>query len=330
MTKSCAAVATKIHANMCNDNGYGYSWEERWGYAGDKVKYTINNETFTVNRGDYDCSSSTITAWKTAISKTKYAGKLDGATYTGNMRSVFVGSGLFEWKPISFIASPGDLYLNEANHVAMCQTQVPDILSEFSWGDNGAYGNKRGDQSGGEAHLGNYYDYPWDGILHYNGKADNSNSSAPSTPSIPSTPTAKPKIDKTQPRYAVRVNGSWYDDMYGLVDSGGSNDDYAGDLKNAIQYLAVSGVGKYRVKTKNSDWLPYVSKYNLKDEENGMAGDGSTIVALEIPSSKFKYQVCCNGSWYDWMLGKKDLGGSKDTYAGDGKNAITGIRIKKA
>lgn len=40
--------------------------------------------------------------------------------------------------------------------------------------------------------------------------------------------------------------------MYGLVDSGGSNDDYAGDLKNAIQYLAVSGVGKYRVKTKNS------------------------------------------------------------------------------
>lgn len=90
----------------------------------------------------------------------------------------------------------------------MCQTQVPDILSEFSWGDNGAYGNKRGDQSGGEAHLGNYYDYPWDGILHYNGKADNSGSSVPSTPSTPSTPAAKPKIDKTQPRYAVRVNGS--------------------------------------------------------------------------------------------------------------------------
>lgn len=29
MTKSCAAVAVKVHANMCNDNGFGYSWEER-------------------------------------------------------------------------------------------------------------------------------------------------------------------------------------------------------------------------------------------------------------------------------------------------------------
>lgn len=62
MTKSCATVAAKIHANMCNDNGYGYSWEERWGYSGDKVKYTVNGESFTINRGDYDCSSSTITA----------------------------------------------------------------------------------------------------------------------------------------------------------------------------------------------------------------------------------------------------------------------------
>jgi hypothetical protein len=54
------------------------------------------------------------------------------------MRSVFVGSGLFEWRGLDFLAEPGDLYLSEANHVAMCQTQYPDVLSEFSWGDNGA------------------------------------------------------------------------------------------------------------------------------------------------------------------------------------------------
>lgn len=39
---------------------------------------------------------------------------------THNMRSVFVGSGLFEWLGMSFLAEPGDLYLSEQNHVDMC------------------------------------------------------------------------------------------------------------------------------------------------------------------------------------------------------------------
>ena len=163
-------IAAYIHRKMCTDNRFGYSWEERWGHESET--WTIDGKKYTVKVGDYDCSSSTITAWKTALSTTKYAHALDGASYTGNMREVFVGSGLFTWKPMSFLAEPGDLYLNEENHVAMCQTQTPDVLSEFSWGDNGAYGNKRGDQSGQEASVHAYYDYPWDGILHYNGKAD--------------------------------------------------------------------------------------------------------------------------------------------------------------
>ena len=163
-------IAAAVHRKMCNDNRFGYSWEERWGHAPET--WTIGGEKHRVNVGDYDCSSSTITAWRTALQGTKYAHALDDASYTGNMREVFTRSGLFEWKPMSFLAKPGDLYLNEQNHVAMCQTQTPDVLSEFSWGDNGAYGNKRGDQSGQEASVHGYYDYPWDGILHYNGKAD--------------------------------------------------------------------------------------------------------------------------------------------------------------
>lgn len=163
-------IAAYIHRRMVSDNRFGYSWEERWGHTTETWK--IDGKDYTIKVGDYDCSSSTITAWRTALQHTKYANALDGATYTGNMRDVFVKSGLFVWKPMSFLAEPGDLYLNEENHVAMCQTQTPDVLSEFSWGDNGAYGNKRGDQSGKEAVVGNYYDYPWNGILHYNGKAD--------------------------------------------------------------------------------------------------------------------------------------------------------------
>lgn len=165
-------IAAYIHRKMATDSRFGYSWEERYGAKPET--WTIDGKKYTINVGDYDCSSSCITAWKLALTYTKYKGALDGATYTGNMREVFTRSGLFEWKPMSFLAHTGDLYLNEENHVAMCQTQEPDILSEFSWGDNGAYGNKRGDQTGQESSVHGYYDYPWDGILHYNGKADKS------------------------------------------------------------------------------------------------------------------------------------------------------------
>lgn len=171
-------VAADIHKRMVQDERFGYSWEERYGAK--EETWTVDGVTFKIKVGDYECGTSVKTAWKCALTGTKYENSLDSYGNTRSMREVFVGSGLFEWKPISFIASPGDIYLNEANHAAMCQQQVPDELSEFSWGDNGAYGNKRGDQSGYESRVNPYYDYPWDGILHYNGKADTVQASTPS------------------------------------------------------------------------------------------------------------------------------------------------------
>lgn len=163
-------LAADIHKRMVNDNRFGYSWAERWG--ANPETWTVDGVTFPIKVGDYDCSSSCIEAWADALTGTKYADMIRKATYTGNMRDVFVGTGLFEWKPISFIASPGDLYLNESDHVAMCQRQVPDELSEFSISETGGTTGKRGDQTGHEAAVNPYYDYPWNGILHYNGKAD--------------------------------------------------------------------------------------------------------------------------------------------------------------
>ena len=167
-------VAAAIHRDMCDDEDNGYSWTPRWGEDGKPVKsISIDGYKYSYDRGSYDCSSSTITAWKCALSYTKHAHMLDGAVSTHNMREVFLASGLFEWMPRSFIAQPGDLYLNIVNHVAMCQSQVPDMLSEFSNSENGdVYNNQTGDQTGWESHVCAYYDYPWDGILHYNGKAD--------------------------------------------------------------------------------------------------------------------------------------------------------------
>jgi len=298
-------VAADIHKRMVNDNRFGYSWEERWGAKPEK--WTVGGVSFDMPVGDYDCSSSCTQAWRKALTGTKYAKALDAATYTGNMREVFVKSGLFAWKPISFIASPGDLYLNEQNHVAMCQGQSPDLLSEFSWGDKGAYGNRRGDQSGREAAVNAYYDYPWDGILHYNGKAGGGTAPAPKPAAI----TFRLSTDSSGKKWLAANN--------------------KGTRGKAIRWLAIKGVKRYRVHTAISGWLPWVYGYNIKDLDKGCAGDGTPINGVQVDDSNARYAVrVLNRSWYADMTGFKDTGGSNDNFAGDLANNIDGFRITKS
>lgn len=143
------------------------------------------------------------------------------------------------------------------------------------------------------------------------------------------TNNAKPAASG-QPEYNVMANGHWLETMDGLHDTGGSCDDFGGMIGVGMQYLAVGGVGKYRVASQSSGWLPYVSKRDLNDLENGCAGDGSAIVAVEIPNSKIKYQVHVRGcGWLPWMVGNKDTGGSADRFAGN-MQPIDAIRIVKA
>ena len=168
-------VAAYFHRRMCEDARFGYTQGAgRWG-SGAVEDWECQGVTGHFRVGDRDCSSSTIDCWQEALRGSKYEGALDGATYTGDMRRVFVGSGLFEWMPMSFIAQPGDLYLSEAHHVAMCQSQHPDILSEFMLNEHGTItGGKVGDQTGMESVVRGFWwpSFGWDGILHYNGKAD--------------------------------------------------------------------------------------------------------------------------------------------------------------
>lgn len=96
------------------------------------------------------------------------------------MQSVFTASGLFDWHPMSdgYIAQTGDIYLrhnwsNSTGHTALCQSAVPDMLSEFICNEfGGSLGGQVGDQTGGESRIIPYYNFPWDGILAYNHKAD--------------------------------------------------------------------------------------------------------------------------------------------------------------
>ena len=72
MTLSCAEIAARIHADMCDDDRNGYSWSPRQGgdYGGNKT-LTIDGRKYTYPLGSWDCSSSVIKAWQLAIQYTK-------------------------------------------------------------------------------------------------------------------------------------------------------------------------------------------------------------------------------------------------------------------
>lgn len=238
-----ANIAATNMEHLCTCSKHGYSQSERWGSktAGVcTVKCEGHESDFFA--GDRDCSSAVIDAWQEALIDTPYEGKLAGATYTGNMRKVFVASGLFEWKPMSFIAQRGDIYLNEKNHTAMCTNPNPDTLAEFSISETGGVTGKRGDQTGGESRIRAYYDYPWDGILHYNGKADTGTSKpAEDYVEIHTTKSGWTKIpgriDALRVSYAqCKV------DSYPVVPAGGKasdGDDYAGVLGKAAKKVVI-------------------------------------------------------------------------------------------
>ena len=97
-----------------------------------------------------------------------------------------------------------------------------------------------------------------------------------------------------------------------------------------MRWLAIGDVKRYRVCTEDSGWLPWVTGYDIHDLEDGCAGDGSGILAVEVQSEKFRYavRVMCS-VWYPDMIGRTDTSGSGDTYAGDMHNTIDGFRIEK-
>lgn len=310
-------IAAEIHRRMCEDDRFGYSWEERYGAS--EETWWIDGKAYTIRVGDYDCSSSFITAWRLALMYTAYAGVLDGAVTTHNISAVFCASGLFERMPMSFLAETGDGYLNDQNHVAMCQTQYPDVLSEFSWGDNGAYGNQRGDQTGWEASVHGYYEYPWDCIIHYNGAADGTEGGS-------YDPGDYTPSDNVQPQPG---NAYWQGEMIGLSDTTGSGDDFAGVPGLPILNIAIEGVGPYQVSdTVNGDFWPTVDHYDLNDPENGYAGNDCPVDRLRIFDPSVKYQLHeLNGEWHAVMQGTTDTGGSGDDFAGESGTVHDLVRI---
>lgn len=150
MTKTEKAI--RQMETWAKDDSHGYDQDYRWG-----------------EKGDYDCSSAVIQAWQNAGVPVKSG----GATYTGDMKNVFLKNG---FKDITASVNRGtgtglkrgDVLLNEAHHVAMYCGTGKEV--EASINEKGtAHGGQPGDQTGKEFLIRSYRNYPWHCILRYAG-----------------------------------------------------------------------------------------------------------------------------------------------------------------
>ena len=186
---SRANVAAQIMEHLCTCPEHGYSQPGRYGTSG-YCNVQTDVGIIKVKKGDRDCSSACCEAWELALKGTKYEGLITIRHTTYDMRSLFVNSGLFSWKPMSFDACRGDIYLDEDAHTAMCtqNDKNADLLAEFSISETGDIDGEPGDQTGSESSIHAYYE-AWDGILHYNGKADTVTSGSNATTSTATSTT---------------------------------------------------------------------------------------------------------------------------------------------
>ena len=151
--------AVRFMIDIAQDSSHGYDQNQRWG-----------------ERGDYDCSSLTITAFEKAgfPVKSKY-----GATYTGNMKQAFINCGFKDVrKDVNIVTGAGlirgDVLLNEVHHVAVYIGN--GLIVQASINELGrATGGKPGDQTGYEINISKYKNYHrggWDCVLRYDEKID--------------------------------------------------------------------------------------------------------------------------------------------------------------
>lgn len=132
------------------DSSHGYDQAYRWG-------------------PNYDCSSFVITAWQNAGVPVK----TNGASYTGNMKPVFIKCGFHDVTSQVNLATGyglqrGDVLLNTRNHVEMYIGGGQNVKASINE-RGGITGGQTGDQSGREICIGGYYNYPWDHVLRYMG-----------------------------------------------------------------------------------------------------------------------------------------------------------------
>lgn len=140
--------ATQYAENIAADDSHGYDQTHRWG----------NN---------YDCSALVIESYENAGVPVK----TKGATYTGNMRKVFLANGFKEVISKVNLSNGsglirGDVLLKEGSHTAIFCGNGQIVHASIN--ENGkTTGGKTGDQTGKEICKRSYYNKPWNSVLRY-------------------------------------------------------------------------------------------------------------------------------------------------------------------
>lgn len=141
--------------NLAADQSHGYSQQSRWG-------------------PDYDCSSAVISAYQAAGVPVKSR----GATYTGNMKSAFLGCGFKDVTKQCNLTTcagmlPGDVLLNENGrgtsgngHAAMYAGN-----SQLVHARGQSYGSSATGDQGTEIAVTAYRNHPYDCVLRCTGNA---------------------------------------------------------------------------------------------------------------------------------------------------------------
>lgn len=147
-----ASLTTLINrmTYWCRDANMGYSQFDRW--------------NFNPSAGNCDCSSLVIHCLREAGFDT------GGATYTGNLSANLTARG-WQRLPVGGNPQPGDILLNDANHVAVYIGG--GLLAQASISESGTISGYVGDQTGSETNISNYCNYPWDCYLRYVGAQSN-------------------------------------------------------------------------------------------------------------------------------------------------------------
>ena len=134
---------------MAADDSHGYDQGSRWG-------------------PDYDCSSLVISAWKKA-------GIPLTCTYTGNMKADMLSHGFKDvTKEVNLATGSGlkkaDVLLHETHHTAM-YIGGGKLIHAAGNEYGKATGGRTGDQTGREICVTGYFNFPWQCVLRYEGKA---------------------------------------------------------------------------------------------------------------------------------------------------------------
>ena len=155
--------------------------------------------------------------------------------------------------------------------------------------------------------------------------------SSSAKPTATKSKTTYPKIT-----YRVRTGGKWLPAVTDLNDFAGIN----GKAITDVAIKVSKGSVKYRVHIKGGGWLPYVTGYDTSDHNNGYAGNGKVIDAIEVyyntPSDlknslgyylKAKYRVSpVNANYYSYQY-DNEKGNGQDGYAGAFGKSIDRVQI---